>query len=113
MQKLFFVLPKNQLNFAPNQHLTSSLFALLFLMLLSSCQKTDTVKSEESTDSELAATTTDTGERPLALVIHGGAGTIKKENMTPEMEAAYTEKLQEALDAGYKVLENGGNSVEP
>ena len=112
MQKLFFVLPKNQLNFAPNQHLTSSLFALLFLILLSSCQKTDTLKSEESTDSEIAATTTNMGERPMALVIHGGAGTIKKENMTPEMEAAYTEKLQEALDAGYKVLENGGNSVE-
>lgn len=112
MLKLFFVLPKNQLNFAPNQHLTCSVFALLFLLLLSSCQKTDTLKSEESTDSELATAMTDSGQRPLALVIHGGAGTIKKENMTPEMEAAYTEKLQEALDAGYKVLENGGNSVE-
>lgn len=50
--------------------------------------------------------------KPLALVIHGGAGTIKKENMTPEMEAAYKEKLQEALDAGYEVLEAGGTSVE-
>ena len=49
-------------------------------------------------------------EIPFALVIHGGAGTIKKEYMTPEMEVAYTNKLQEALDAGYQVLENGGNS---
>ena len=51
-------------------------------------------------------------ERPLALVIHGGAGTIKRENMTEEMEAAYRAKLEEALDAGYAVLESGGNSVE-
>lgn len=50
--------------------------------------------------------------RPLALVIHGGAGTILRENMSPEMETAYRQKLQEALDAGYLVLEAGGTSVE-
>jgi beta-aspartyl-peptidase (threonine type) len=32
--------------------------------------------------------------------------------MSPEMESAYEEKLQEALDAGYSVLEAGGTSVE-
>ncbi len=50
-------------------------------------------------------------EIPFALVIHGGAGTIKKEYMTPEMETAYTNKLQEALDAGYQVLESGGTAI--
>jgi len=50
-------------------------------------------------------------EIPFALVIHGGAGTIKKEYMTPKMEAAYTNKLQEALDAGYQVLESGGTAI--
>ena len=50
-------------------------------------------------------------EIPFALVIHGGAGTIKKEYMTLEMETAYTNKLQEALDAGYQVLENGGTAI--
>lgn len=49
---------------------------------------------------------------PITLVIHGGAGTIKRENVTPEKEKAYHQKLSEALDTGYSVLENGGSSVE-
>jgi L-asparaginase / beta-aspartyl-peptidase len=47
-----------------------------------------------------------------SLVIHGGAGTILKESMTPEMETAYRKGLQEALDQGYAVLTNGGTAVE-
>lgn len=46
------------------------------------------------------------------LVIHGGAGTILKEDMTPSDEKAYHAKLKEALDAGYQVLNNGGTSEE-
>ncbi len=49
---------------------------------------------------------------PISLVIHGGAGTIKKENMTPEKEQAYYEKLTEALNIGYAILDKGGTSVE-
>ena len=45
------------------------------------------------------------------MVIHGGAGTILKEDMTPELESAYLEGLQLALNAGYAVLEEGGTSV--
>ncbi|MEM7512363.1 MAG: isoaspartyl peptidase/L-asparaginase [Bacteroidota bacterium] len=47
-----------------------------------------------------------------ALVIHGGAGTILKKNMTPEREAAYTQALQDALDAGEAVLKAGGSSKD-
>ena len=46
------------------------------------------------------------------LVIHGGAGTIKKENMSPELEKAYNEKIEEALNAGYNILNDGGSSSE-
>lgn len=49
--------------------------------------------------------------RPFSIAIHGGAGTILKEDMTPELELAYQEALQEALNAGYAVLEEGGSSV--
>lgn len=49
---------------------------------------------------------------PITLVIHGGAGTIRKENMTPEREAQYRAKLEESLSTGFKVLKNGGTSVE-
>jgi L-asparaginase / beta-aspartyl-peptidase len=47
----------------------------------------------------------------FTIVIHGGAGTILKKNMKPELEQAYTEGLQDALNAGYAVLEKGGNAV--
>lgn len=47
-----------------------------------------------------------------AIVIHGGAGTIKRENMSPEAEKAYTLKLNEALDAGSQILKDGGSSMD-
>jgi L-asparaginase / beta-aspartyl-peptidase len=49
---------------------------------------------------------------PITLVIHGGAGTIKRENMTPEREQAYNDALNNALNAGFEVLENGGKSLD-
>jgi L-asparaginase / beta-aspartyl-peptidase len=49
---------------------------------------------------------------PITLVIHGGAGTFRKENMSPDKVAAYKQKLEEALNEGYKILENGGTSIE-
>jgi L-asparaginase / beta-aspartyl-peptidase len=45
------------------------------------------------------------------LVLHGGAGTILKEDMTPELEAAYLKGLDDALAAGYAVLDEGGTAV--
>lgn len=47
----------------------------------------------------------------ISLVIHGGAGTILKEDMTPELEDAYLKSLEIALAAGYAVLEEGGNAA--
>jgi beta-aspartyl-peptidase (threonine type) len=47
----------------------------------------------------------------FALVIHGGAGTILKKNMTAEREAAYRTKLDEALQTGYKILNTGGTAM--
>ena len=48
----------------------------------------------------------------FAIVIHGGAGTILKKNMTDEQEKAYQEKLQEALDSGSAILKNGGSAID-
>lgn len=47
----------------------------------------------------------------FTIVLHGGAGTILKEDMTPALEQAYCEGLQQALDLGYAVLEQGGTAV--
>ena len=51
-------------------------------------------------------------EIDFAIVIHGGAGTILKKNMSEKMESAYDQKLKEALNIGYKILEDGGSSVD-
>jgi len=47
----------------------------------------------------------------ISLAIHGGAGTILKEDMTPELEQAYLQGLTDALNAGYAVLEEGGTAA--
>ncbi|GMG88344.1 isoaspartyl peptidase/L-asparaginase family protein [Biformimicrobium ophioploci] len=48
----------------------------------------------------------------FGLVLHGGAGTISKANLSKEQEAAFREKLAEARDAGYHVLETGGSAID-
>ena len=47
-----------------------------------------------------------------ALVIHGGAGTILKKNMTDELEKDYKAALNKALSIGEKILKEGGKSQE-
>ncbi len=51
-------------------------------------------------------------KQKFGLVIHGGAGTILKANMTSELEAAYKERLNAALSAGYTILEKGGKAID-
>ena len=51
-------------------------------------------------------------EPTFGIVIHGGAGTILKENMSPEMEQAYRGKLAEAVATGHAILKAGGTSQD-
>lgn len=48
----------------------------------------------------------------FGIVIHGGAGTILKENMTDSLENQYKMVLEEAVRAGHEILANGGSSIE-
>ncbi|MBS1792602.1 MAG: isoaspartyl peptidase/L-asparaginase [Acidobacteria bacterium] len=48
----------------------------------------------------------------LGFVIHGGAGVIRKGSMTPEQEAEYRKKLEEAVTAGYKALQDGKTALD-
>lgn len=48
----------------------------------------------------------------FTIVIHGGAGTILRSAMTPELEKAYKEGLEQALHAGYTLLEKNGTSLD-
>ena len=69
-----------------------SIFTVFFISILFSCENGK--------------------EIDFAIVIHGGAGTIVKKNMSKKMELAYNQKLKEALNIGYEILEDGGSSID-
>lgn len=50
--------------------------------------------------------------KKFVLVIHGGAGTILKSQMSPEKEKAYTDALNEALEKGSAILSKGGSALD-
>ena len=76
-------------------------------VLLTACQETGAATPAE------AQTMSDTTAVPeYAMVIHGGAGTILKENMTDERAAAITAAMNAALDAGEAVLREGGSAAD-
>jgi beta-aspartyl-peptidase (threonine type) len=79
-----------------NWRIAGSLVAVLLAVVLTSC----------------APETKAPKEPVITMVIHGGAGTILKENMTPEREKAYRDKLTEALEAGMTILRNDGHSLD-
>jgi beta-aspartyl-peptidase (threonine type) len=60
----------------------------------------------------LAQTGNITAKNNYILVIHGGAGTILKSQMSPEREKAYKEALTQALQKGYSILQKGGSSLD-
>ena len=58
----------------------------------------------------VGCSSTDNLENNFGIVIHGGAGTILKENMTLELEEKYKNALKEAVVIGYEILNDGGTS---
>ena len=48
----------------------------------------------------------------FGIVIHGGAGTMSRKEMTKEMDSMYRNKLEEVIRVGYLILKNGGTSQE-
>ncbi|MCL1097933.1 isoaspartyl peptidase/L-asparaginase family protein [Shewanella gelidii] len=51
-------------------------------------------------------------DKPFAIAIHGGAGTISKANLTETQKQEYKAKLQQAVNAGYDILQQGGTSLD-
>lgn len=86
------------------QHFTSFLTLSCFLLLFSCNQP-----APETTMTEPVPPMP---KPEYTIVIHGGAGTILKENMTDEKEAAYLAILNGALDIGENILKNGGTALE-
>ncbi len=66
-----------------------------------------------SLPSALAAQTSPADEDAAwSIAIHGGAGTIKRENITPEKDAEIRAALAKALETGSKILRDGGSAMD-
>lgn len=78
-----------------------------FLLCMSSCQE-----NNQQTSALVQDTTTQNKEQPIAIVLHGGAGAIKKQFMSDSLEAAYLFVLDSAINVGYTLLKNGGFSID-
>ena len=78
---------------------------LLFVLLIvfTTCKNVEEKAEENQPKQEKAE---------FSIIIHGGAGTILKKNMTPEKEAAYKAKLEEAIRVGFEILKQGGSSLD-
>jgi len=86
------------------------IFLLFSLSLFLAC---NTSAEKETQTNETAETekAQDSVEN-FGIVIHGGAGTILKENMSDSLEQAYKAKLEEAIRTGHEILANGGTAIE-
>ena len=86
------------------------IFILSFIFL--GCLNETELKSSSKINNAENDSTTVPKKADFAIIIHGGAGTIKKDNMSEEMETAYRTKLEEAIRIGYDLLKSGGSSID-
>ncbi len=84
------------------------LFSLIFFI---SCNES-AENNKETQNPEAEKTVSNDSVPNFGIVIHGGAGTIRKENMSDSLEQAYKEKLEEAIRTGHEILANGGTALE-
>jgi beta-aspartyl-peptidase (threonine type) len=82
-------------------------FPLLYILLLviSGCSSGNNKQSPDSTPWSVS-------KLEWAIVIHGGAGVITREKMTPEMDKEYRAALVTALETGKKILKDGGTALD-
>ena len=78
---------------------------LLFPFLVFSTCKNETKETSENIQNE-------SEKVEFSIIIHGGAGSIRRDNMSEEKEAKYRQKLEEAIRVGYDILKNGGTSID-
>lgn len=89
------------------------LYFSLVILAFAECKNADDSGLKSSSSSTAAVQSqTATEFDGYAMVIHGGAGTILKENMTLLKEEAYKLALNRALDIGSKVLADGGQAID-
>lgn len=86
-----------------SKHFLSVLF--IIVLTIFSCKTDKKTTSDPANDSS-------SQKQEWAIVIHGGAGGISRENVTPELDKEYRAGLQEALNTGKRILANGGSALD-
>jgi L-asparaginase / beta-aspartyl-peptidase len=81
------------------------LLLLILVLTLFSCKAEKKTKSGQSLSDSPQ-------KQEWAIVVHGGAGTITRDKMTPEMDKEYRTALTEAMNTGKKILAEGGTSLD-
>ncbi len=84
---------------------------LLLTALLYSCNQSPVDKKPIGEPSQVPVSDKVESDN-FGIVIHGGAGTILKENMTDSLEAEYKTVLEEAIRKGHQILVEGGTALE-
>jgi beta-aspartyl-peptidase (threonine type) len=77
---------------------------LVFILTLFSC------KTEKKTTSDHKYNSSEQ-KQEWAIVIHGGAGGMTRENTTPEIDKEYRASLSVAMSTGKKILAEGGSAL--
>ena len=77
---------------------------IIFLLSHTSC-KTDRKNNSVQTSASV-------NRQEWAIVIHGGAGGISRDNITPELDKEYRAGLLTALNTGRKILSDGGSALD-
>lgn len=79
--------------------------ALLLILTFCTCKNTTTTTYNQSLNSS--------PDRPdWAIVIHGGAGSVTRDDVSAELDAEYRKALSEALETGKKILAEGGTALD-
>ncbi|MFD2517266.1 isoaspartyl peptidase/L-asparaginase family protein [Salinimicrobium flavum] len=87
------------------------LLFLISVFCLIGCNNKPDEQSTETTETSTVSEEKDTIPN-FGIVIHGGAGTILKENMSDSLEQEYRAKMEEAIRTGHQILANGGTALE-
>jgi len=85
------------------------ILSFLLLLLFSACQQDVSHLKDEAVHRTYKDTLAETD---FALVVHGGAGTITRSRMTPDREKAYRDMLNEVLETGRQILDEGGRAED-
>ncbi len=91
-----------------NISIMKTLTYFLAFFVLFACKKTPL----NGFISEKPSQTLENKAENFGIVIHGGAGTLLKENMSDSLEKVYNDKLKEAIVIGHTILKNGGTAME-